>query len=126
MKKKELKHPQQRRPKEKVTWASFIKEISKRTGFRTDDILIVWRTGLDIIIETMVAKKSILLPKVGTLYPAIKPSRVVVALSGGKKAPEKMTLPARWMIRFLPGKLVSSELLKLEPTEEEIDNLYKD
>jgi nucleoid DNA-binding protein len=115
-----------RKPDEMIKMKQFAKEISKRTGFTVSDITYVWRTGIDIIIEYMIQGKSMVLPKIGMFYPFIKPSREVMSMNGGIGEPKKMTMAARWVLKFRPGASVKANLLKHPPTEEEVDNLYED
>tara|TARA_R110002020_G_scaffold57016_3_gene157175 strand:- start:1713 stop:2102 length:390 start_codon:yes stop_codon:yes gene_type:complete len=124
--KRKLKYPHQRRPKEVVKFTEFTKEISKRTGFTTVDIKKVWRVGIDIIIENMVNKKSVLFPQIGMFYPAIKTARTVMSLNGGIGIPKPIKMPSRWIIKFRPGNYVREKLLEQDPTEKEVDNLYRD
>ena len=124
--KRKLKPLSERKPDELVKMNEFAKEISKRTGFTVPDITKVWKTGIDIIIEYMKANKSIVLPKIGMLYPTMKPPRSVMSMNGGIGIPKKMTMGARWVLRFRPGAFVKKELLKVEPTKEQVDNLYED
>lgn len=124
--KRKLKYPHQRRPKEQINFREFSKEISKQTGFREDDIRKVWRAGIDLIISYAVQRKSVILPKIGMFYPAIKTARTVMSLNGGVGTPDKMKMPARWIMKFRPGNFIKNKLLEVSPTEEEIDNLYQE
>lgn len=125
-KKRKLKRPSQRRPKERLNYSEMVKEISKRTGFREDDISQVWREGIDIILETIEDKKCIILPKIGMFYPAIKTARPVIAMNGGVGKPERMMMPDRWILKFRSSDNASDRLAKITPTKEEIDALYVD
>ena len=48
-----------RRPKEKLTFTPLAREVSKRTGFRMNDIKTVITTMFDIAIEAMAQKKGV-------------------------------------------------------------------
>jgi len=124
--KRKLRPIRERKPKDMVKMKDFAKEISKRTGFTVTDITKVWRTGIEIIIEYMKANRAIALPKIGMIYPFIKPARVVMSMNGGIGTPTKMTMASRWIVKYQPGKFIKEELLKYPPTEEEVDNLYED
>lgn len=125
-KKRKLKRPQQRRPKERLNYSEMVKMISKRTGFREDDISQVWKEGIEIILEAAEQKKGIVLPKIGMFYPFIKTGRTVVAMNGGVGKPQKQFMPSKWILKFRPSKAASNRLSKLTPTDDEIDNLYVD
>lgn len=124
MEARKLKYDYQRRTKDVVHFTEFCKEISRETGFLEKDIKLVWKVGLGLIVKYMFINRSILLPKIGLLFPAIKTARQVTNLKGGVGEPTKMIMPARWVMKFKPGNHVSRELLKKKPTEEEINNLY--
>lgn len=123
---KRLRPISERKPKEHVKMNMFAKEISERTGYTVTDVTEVWRVGIDIIIEYMKEGKSIVLPKIGMFFPMIKPPRKVMSMNGGIGIPEAMTLAARWVIRFRPGKNIKEELLKSPPSKEQVENLYED
>ena len=123
--KRQLKPIGDRKPDEMIKMKQFAKEISKRTGFTVSDITMVWRAGIDIIIEYMIQGKSIVLPKIGMFYPFIKPAREVMSMNGGIGTPTKMTMGSRWVLKFRPGANVKAKLLKHSPTEKEVNNLYE-
>ena len=122
---RQLKPISERKPDEMVKMRQFAKEISKRTGFTVSDITMVWRAGIELIIEYMIQGKSIVLPKIGMFYPFIKPSREVMSMHGGIGDPTKMTMAPRWVLKFRPGANVKASLIKHPPTEEEVNNLYE-
>lgn len=126
MTKRTLKPVSQRLDSTPVNFKEFSKAIGQETGFREEDIRKVWRVGIRIIIKYMVQKRAVILPMIGMFVPSIKTSRIVMSLNGGVGTPNRMQLPARWTLKFRPGAFVKKELLKQEPTEKEIDNLYKD
>lgn len=126
IKKRILKYPHQRRPKEVVNFREFAKEISRTTGYREDDIRKVWRVGIELIISYMIQRKSVILPLIGMFYPAIKTARTVMSLNGGVGTPDRMRMPDRWTLKFRPGNHVKAKLLEIDPTKAEIDDLYRD
>ncbi|AGH56740.1 DNA binding protein [Cellulophaga phage phi19:2] len=126
MEKRKLKPARKRKDYERMNFTSLCQQIEVKTGFREDDIKKVWRAGIDIIIESIMQKKSVALPILGMFYPMIRPSRSGVALHGGQKAPEKIIVPALFQLKFRVGKEASSRLASVEPTKEEIDYLYED
>ena len=79
---------------------------------------------------------SVLLPEIATLYPTVKPGKIVMNMRAGKEglsgratkgAPaQKMYMPARFVMKMRVSKHIKESLLKTSPTEEEVNNLYKD
>lgn len=122
--KRKLKPIQKRRPKHMVGMQEFIQDISDETGFTTKDVRMVWHTGINILIGYLLEGRSLLLYRIGMIYPIIKPSRMVTSLKGNNGTPEKMEMPARWIVKFRPGEFVKKKMLEKPPTKEEINNLY--
>ena len=123
---RKLKTLSARKPSEKVQMRQFAKEISKRTGYTVHDITEVWRVGIDIIIEYIKAGKSVVLPKIGMLFPMIKPPRKVMSMNGGIGVPEAMVMAARWVLRFQPGKTIKEILINHPVSEKDLENQYED
>jgi len=123
---RKLKPLSERKPDEMIKMNRFARDISERTGFTVRDITLVWRAGIDIIIEYLKSGRAIALPKIGMLFAAIKPSRKVTNMNGGVGIPKPMLLPARWVVRYQPGIFIKKELTSIEVSEEEIENLYEE
>jgi len=125
-KKRKLKHPGLRRTNDRVTFNTLAQTVSERTGYKSDDIKEVLRTAIKVIIEIMCNNQAIVLPFIGMFYPYIRTARRAVALKGGQGKPEIVNVPARWVARFRPGAHVVRELMKKDPTPEQIEDLYED
>tara|TARA_R110002020_G_scaffold459475_1_gene677479 strand:+ start:2436 stop:2813 length:378 start_codon:yes stop_codon:yes gene_type:complete len=123
---RKLRPLSERKPKEMVRINKLAREVSKRTGYTVKDIIEVWRVGIDIIIENLKQEKSIVLPKIGMLFPAIKPPRKVMSMNGGVGIPTAMEMAARWVVRFKPGKFIKKELTNHPVSKEQVEDLYED
>lgn len=124
--KRKLKYPNKRKPKHRVGADMLAKEVSKRTGFRDNDVKAVFNCYIQVMMEHLANKSAILLPKIGMIYPFIKPPRIAMNLNGGAGDPVPMQMAARWVAKFRPGNQLAAKLLETHVTDEEIDNLYRD
>lgn len=138
MAKRKLKPLATRRKVKKATFGGILKDVEKRTGFRSVDIKIVVKTFFEVVAERLLSKKAVHISGVGLLYPLIRPARCGVNMNGyglsnikwneGKQKPrpkpEKIMLPDMWALRFYPTKSISKSLQKVEVTEEELENIY--
>jgi len=123
---RKLKPLSERKPDEMIKMNKFARDISERTGFTVKDVTLVWRTGIEIIIDYLKNGKAIALPKIGMLFAVIKPSRKVTNMNGGIGIPKPMLLAARWVVRYRPGIFIKNELTSLKVSKEQVENLYED
>ena len=126
MKKRELKPLRQRKPQVTTTLPEMSKFIMNETGFRETDIQLVLKSMTKFIKDCLLNNLAVSLPKLGIFYPLLKPARTVMSMNGGVGTPTKMKMSDRWQMKFRPSDSIQSILADKEPTQEEIDNLYKD
>lgn len=126
-KKRKLKYLYQRMPDEKVGFDTLKRQLHERTGFAIKDIdEVIYELG-ELIQEKIIEKKSVYIPKIGTLFPTIKPGKNVVKINKFKnKGAELMYMPERWVCKFKVKPSFAQRLLEINPTEQEINNIYKD
>lgn len=111
------------KPKEKVPYDSLLREVEERTGFKHADIRIVFLAFIDVLVETMLARKVVVLPKIGLIFPSIKRGRYYTNFQaeGGNG---KIYHPSRWVLRFQPGAFITRKLLEIEVSQQEEDEMY--
>lgn len=124
-KKKKYKTTRERRPDKRAYIDDIMSEVSKRTGYRLNDVKEVFRMTLDVIIEKILDKSVVELPRIGMFYPMVRPPMRVNKLKPGTGEAEPMTTPAKWVLRFYAGNYTQGELDKIPVTKEEEDNLYR-
>ena len=122
--KRKLKPQRSRRPSEKLNLTNVYFAISEETGFTVSDIKKVLNNYFDVINQGLHDKKTVLIPRVGTLFPSLKPERIGVSLKGGQGAPEKIIVPAAFRLRFMPSATIKDSLAKVEVTPEELEDIY--
>lgn len=123
--KKRLKPLRERKPQKTTTVKEMCEFISKETGFRQDDIQIVIKSLARYVKHCMMLKLGVSLPKIGILYPLIKPARTVMSMNGGVGTPTKMKMDSRWQMKFKASESVDRELADIEVSEEEYNDLYQ-
>lgn len=137
--KRKLKYMYQRMPKEKVNCSDIKKEVAKRLDCPQYKVNEIVSCFLDIVFEKIIAKKQVSLTNIGTLFATIKPGKNVVKMQAKKSQDDQnrargvkgakgelMWMPARWVAKFKPNNSIAKFLLKKEPSQEELDNIYKD
>lgn len=113
-------------PTEKVLSTDIISQIHVTTGFPKYQIKEVVDNYFNCVEEAIINKKSVSVPKVGILYPSIKPGKNVVKINKfKKKGAELMYMAPRWVCRFKVKPSFAKLLLNEVPTKEEVDNIYK-
>lgn len=116
----------QRIPDEKVSIFDITKTIQEKTGFPKMHIKEVIEEYINSMELAMIDKKAVSLGRIGTLYPTIKPAKNVVRINKFEdKGAELMRMEARWVCKFKVKPLFSKRLLEKEPTEKEVDNIYR-
>lgn len=130
MEKRKLKRYQLRIPKVKVSINEIIDEVSNKTGFSKTDIKIVYRSICMTIKEKILEKKSVTIPHLGIIFPRIRPERRATDMARGKATegakPKVITVPARYTLQFNGDRTIKQDLLKLNISKEEIDDIYVD
>ena len=126
MKKRKLKPAISRRPKNKANIDSIVTEVSKRTGYNKGDIKRVYQAICEVIKDRIWNGQSVIVPRLGTMMPYIRPRCWRNALYGGKKEPKLIEVRPKWAVRFVPMRSVKLEFDKKEVTKEQEDNLYED
>lgn len=125
MEKRKLKYPYQRMPKEKVKMEQAVQYIHSETGFAKADIKEVMGLLSDFIVNQIVENKSFYLPKVGTIYPIVKPPKNVVKINRfSEKGAEIIPMEARWVCKFKVKPSLADKLLENPPTIDDINNIY--
>lgn len=123
---RKLKPLRKRKPKERVNVRQIVKEVSKETGFARKDVNEVVYTTIKVICKHLLSKKTVIIPTLGILFPAIKPSRVGMALNGGVGKPKKVTVPHKWLLKFVPGEVISRDLSDMRITRDDVNDMYED
>lgn len=123
---RKLKQIRQRKPKEKATFKEVTNAIKCDTGFTEHDIALVLRSYSKYIMSNLNKRISTPIIDVGIFFPILNPPRPVVALKGGKDAPEMMTLDARWTVKLQVNEALARTLSNQTPTQLEIDYMYED
>jgi len=114
-------------PEKKATINQAINYINSETGFSRVDIKEVLGLLSDFIVEQIVENKSFYMPKVGTIYPIVKPPKNVVKINRfSEKDAEIIPMEARWVCKFKVKPSLADKLLETPPTEQEINNIYRD
>lgn len=124
MKKGKLKPPIQRIPKERVSFNSLIRDVSKETGYTKKDVEDVIKTFIGHMVNNILLKRLVVIPGIGRIYPFIKRSRQVSVLNGDKFV-RKMTLPSRFVLKLTPELSLAEDLKKLEVTAQEEKDLIR-
>lgn len=123
---RKLKPLRKRKPKDRVNIRQIVKEVSKETGFARKDVNEVIYSTIRVICKHILLKKTVVLPMLGILFPAIKPSRVGMALNGGVGTPKKVVVPNKWLLKFVPGEVISRDLKNMMITRTDINDMYED
>ena len=115
-------------PEEKVGFYDAIKKIHEKTGFAKIHIGEILDEFSNVIEEAVIGeKKSFYLKNVGIIYPAIKTGKTVVQMNKwNDKKPELMWMPERWVCKFKVRPEMARRLLEVDPTEEQIEKIYRD
>ena len=125
MEKRKLKPAVSRRPKEKNGISDIVNEVSKITGFNKGDVIFVYRTICEVIKAKMWSGQSVIIPRLGTMMPYIRPRCWRNALYGGKKEPKLIEVRPKWAVRFVPMRSVKAEFETKEVTKKQEDDLYE-
>ena len=126
MKKRKLKQPMARRPKDRVGIDAIVNDVHKETGFSKKDIKEVYRAIMKAWIKRMFNGQSIIVPSLGTIMPWLKPRSRKLALYGGRKDPKMISTPPKWSLKLVPMRGVKKYFGTKEVTEEQEDFLYED
>lgn len=113
-----------RKPEGILKNKNFIREVSRRTGYRLADIKEVYDVMIEVIMEAMCEKKRFQIRGLGLFYPTIKRGRFTTSLNGAVKAPTKTWMPSRWVLRFQPSKNIAQRLLKVNVDPKEEEEMY--
>jgi len=119
-----LKMMHHRKPVDNLNIRDCVTQVGKETEFSRKDVKLVIDTFIKKLEESLLDNKSVKLPGIGTLYPTVKRARPGVALNGGVGKPEKMIIPAMWVLKIQPSKAIERNLRAIEVSKADIDNLY--
>lgn len=91
---------------------------------------------MGVIAEKLAEGQSVVLPDIALLYPTIKPGKIVMNMRATKETSEgkakkgseaaKMYMPSRYVLKMKVNTTIKDTLMKTSPTQEEVDNLYRD
>ena len=123
--KRKLKPLSQRKPEESIAYPDLVDMVVRKTKYRKVEVKLLMDTMFDIVHDSVCNKKSVKLPKLGTLFPTVKRSRIGMALNGGVGKPVPCVVPDRWLARFQVSRDLEDDLKKLTVSEEELETLYK-
>lgn len=124
-KKRKLKPMSRRKSPKSIPFKTLRDKVAEKTGLTKEDTDETIYAFLDEIREAILRKEFVRLPEIGILYPVIKPSRVGMALNGGKGKPKKMVVPDRWMLRFQDAKDLRRDLYEVPVSKEDVDHIYE-
>lgn len=143
-KKRVLKSLYNRMPDNKITKKKLQKLMRERVGksglnpkgLKMVQINDFMDELINVITEQLSLGNSVQLADLMVLYPYLKPPKPVVkmrstkdnmkgAAKKGAKA-ELTWMGARWVVKMKISKTLKEHLLKRDPTEEEIENIYRD
>lgn len=125
--KPKLKSMLRRKPDATMKQPGFITELSSLTGFREGDIRKVLTFAIFVMRRELMKKVQVRIPRIGTIYPCVKRSRMVnrFAGPGSKEKPTPMRIPDRWQIKLQPNRALVEDMKTLEVTQEELSKLTK-
>ncbi len=127
MENRRLKYMYQRVPETKMRKADISAFIHRKTGFAKIHINEILDELGSFIEESMVNKNAVVLPKLGMIFPTIKPKKNVVKINNfSDKKAEIIPMEARWICKFKPKSTLSNKMLENTPSEDEVNNIYRD
>ena len=84
----------------------FISSLSKRTGYKTDDVQRMIRTSVSGIIETLAAGDSVAIARLGSFEVKKRMERIINNPATG----QRMLVPPKLVVNFKPVSSVKDTL----------------
>jgi len=125
MKKRVLKTPSKRKPKEFFEYVDVVQQISDSTGFVKAGVKEVLDEFFRLARIAILSKKQVKIQNIGLIYPVVFPEKLTQKLSPHTKKAESMIMPARWVLSFKPANNMKRDLIEKEVTKEDLDNIYE-
>ena len=119
---RKLKPQKNRKPKESYHYKDLEKDVAEELGYTVKSISEILKVMREKMAEALLDKKSVEIPKIGILYPVIKPPRVGVLMKS--KNMDKVIVPAAYRLRLQPSGVIAEDLSRLSISQREIEEIY--
>jgi len=97
-----------------MTKRDLVIQISEKTGQVQQQVLLVLQATLDLISESLAARKNVELRNFGVFEVKVRKARI----GRNPNQPEKdVAIPQRAVVKFKPGKEMREAVLKLPPPQ---------
>ena len=124
---RKLKPTHKRKPDIFVKHNDIVAAVARETGFTRVDIGTVIDTWLSTLRAELLDRKSVKLRHIGTLFPMVQPPRKVTRMGGvNSHSYKRMTMEARWQIKFQTDKELVSNVRDIMVTKRDLDKIYYD
>ena len=123
-KKRRIKPLKDRKPKQSLSHSKLITDIAKDLGFSRANVLEVIHEFEKRITDGLLEGKKVLIPKIGILFPAVRPSRPATKLNGGVGKPEVYMAEPFWMVRYTMSRDLKIRINKNPVTEADVETIY--
>ena len=123
-KKRKLKTLLQRRPKDYVHLNDISDKVAENLGFQKCYTKEIVDEIFKVISDEIDSGKMVSITKLGMLYKYITPERTRQGFDGVKPYPK--VVPAEYTVKFALSKILRDKVQEKSPTEEEVNNLYRD
>tara|TARA_R110002050_G_scaffold286569_2_gene437207 strand:+ start:710 stop:1111 length:402 start_codon:yes stop_codon:yes gene_type:complete len=122
---RKLKPSHLRKPEESIVHNDLVSIVQKETGYAKVDIQDCINAYLLAIKNELLERKKVTLRHIGTLYPMVQPPRKVTNMGGIRgENYTRMTMDARWQIKFQTEKNFVREVRDIMVTKRDLDKIY--